>query len=71
MTAGADGATKFEIKDDHVMIYGKNSVFGRSFVVPTDVNDLGDGGHELSTIIGKVVFQDLRELLRDLEHQDE
>ena len=53
------------------MIYGKYSVVGRSFVVHADIDDLGNGGHELSTITGKVFCQDLRKLLRDLEHQDE
>ncbi len=34
------------------MIYGENSVIGRSFVVHADVDDLGDGGHELSPTTG-------------------
>ena len=71
VTAGADGVANFELEDDLVMIYGENSVVGRSFVVHADVDDLGDGGHELSPRTGKVFCQDLREHLRDLEHQVE
>ena len=52
MTAGADGVANFELEDDLVMIYGENSVVGRSFVVHADVDDLGDGGHELSPTTG-------------------
>ena len=52
VTAGADGVANFELEDDLVMIYGENSVVGRSFVVHADVDDLGDGGHELSPTTG-------------------
>ena len=52
VTAGADGVANFELEDDLVMIYGDNSVVGRSFVVHADVDDLGDGGHELSPTTG-------------------
>ena len=52
VTAGTDGVANFELEDDLVMIYGENSVVGRSFVVHADVDDLGDGGHELSPTTG-------------------
>ena len=52
VTAGADGVANFELEDNRVMIYGENSVVGRSFVVHADVDDLGDGGHELSPTTG-------------------
>ena len=52
VTAGSDGVANFELEDDLVMIYGENSVVGRSFVVHADVDDLGDGGHELSPTTG-------------------
>ena len=32
MTAGADSFMNFELKNDLFMIYGKNTVVGRSFV---------------------------------------
>ena len=71
MTAGADGVANFELEDDLVMIYGEYSVVGRSFLVHADVDDLGDGGHQLSQGTGKIFCQDQEEFLRDLEHQVE
>ena len=50
--AGDDGVAKYEREDGLVMLYGENSVIGRSFVVHADVDDLGEGGHELSKTTG-------------------
>ena len=52
VTAGDDGVANFEIEDELVTLFGENSVFGRSFVVHANVDDLGDGGHELSKTTG-------------------
>ena len=47
-----DGVGHFEIEDELVSLFGENTVYGRSFVVHADVDDLGDGGHELSKTTG-------------------
>ena len=52
VVAGDDGVAKFELEDHLVMLSGENTVIGRSFVVHADVDDLGDGGHELSPTTG-------------------
>ena len=52
VTAGEDGVAKYEIEDHLVMLCGDNSVIGRSFVVHAGVDDLGQGGHELSSTTG-------------------
>jgi len=43
-----------EIEDSLVSLWGdnKDKVFGRSFVVHAGVDDLGKGGHELSSTTG-------------------
>jgi Cu-Zn family superoxide dismutase len=41
-----------EIEDRLVSLWGDNKVFGRSFVVHAGVDDLGKGGHELSSTTG-------------------
>jgi len=50
--AGEDGVAEYEIEDHLVQLTGENSVIGRSFVVHADVDDLGEGGHELSKTTG-------------------
>ena len=47
--AGEDGTVEFEFTDHMVHI---NDVIGRSFVVHKDIDDLGKGGHELSSTTG-------------------
>ena len=49
---GEDGVGHYEIEDDLVSLFGVNTVYGRSFVVHADVDDLGDGGVELSKTTG-------------------
>ena len=50
--AGEDGNAKFELEDHLVSLTGEFSVIGRSFVVHAGVDDLGQGGHELSPTTG-------------------
>ena len=38
--------------DELVSLFGEDTVFGRSFVVHANVDDLGKGGHELSSTTG-------------------
>ena len=52
VTAGDDGIAKYELEDHLVSLHGPNTVYGRSFVVHADVDDLGKGGHELSSTTG-------------------
>ena len=52
MTAVEGQTATYEIEDELVMLYGETSVIGRSFVVHADVDDLGDGGVELSKTTG-------------------
>ena len=52
VTAGADGVATFELEDELVSLWGEHNVIGRSCVVHADVDDLGDGGHELSKTTG-------------------
>ena len=52
VTAGEDGVAKYEIEDHLVMLSGEKSVIGRSFVVHAGIDDLGQGGHELSKTTG-------------------
>mmetsp|Transcript_1231 Transcript_1231/g.2245 ORF Transcript_1231/g.2245 Transcript_1231/m.2245 type:complete len:161 (-) Transcript_1231:181-663(-) len=52
VVAGDDGKAVFELEDHLVHLTGPTSVIGRSFVVHADVDDLGDGGHELSKTTG-------------------
>ena len=52
VVAGDDGVAKFELEDHLVQLTGEHTVIGRSFVVHADVDDLGDGGHELSKTTG-------------------
>ena len=50
--AGADGIASFEISDPQISLSGEHSVIGRTFVCHADVDDLGQGGHELSPTTG-------------------
>ena len=50
--AGDDGVAVFELSDHQVTLRGEHSVLGRSFIVHAGVDDLGDGGHELSKTTG-------------------
>ena len=52
VVAGEDGVAEVEIEDSFVTLWGENTVFGRSFVVHANVDDLGKGGHELSSTTG-------------------
>ena len=47
-----DGSCHYEIDDELVSLWGDDNVYGRSFVVHANVDDLGDGGHELSKTTG-------------------
>ena len=50
--AGEDGTAKCEIEDHLVQLTGEYTVIGRSCVVHAGVDDLGKGGHELSSTTG-------------------
>eukprot|EP00271_Cylindrocystis_brebissonii_P021042 TRINITY_DN733_c0_g1_i4.p1 TRINITY_DN733_c0_g1~~TRINITY_DN733_c0_g1_i4.p1 ORF type:complete len:202 (-),score=36.76 TRINITY_DN733_c0_g1_i4:425-1030(-) len=52
ITAGADGVAEAELTDSQIPLSGENSVVGRAFVVHELVDDLGKGGHELSSTTG-------------------
>ena len=43
---------KVDLTDSHLSLSGANSILGRSVVVHADVDDLGQGGHELSKSTG-------------------
>ena len=50
--ADENGIVLFSISDHLIKLSGPNSVIGRSFVVHSNKDDLGDGGHELSKTTG-------------------
>ena len=50
--AGEDGIGRLNITDEKIMLYGENSIYGRSCVCHAGVDDLGEGGHELSPTTG-------------------
>ena len=52
VVAGEDGVAKYELEDHLVSLHGANTVYGRSFVVHAGIDDLGKGGHELSSTTG-------------------
>ncbi|CAH1799817.1 unnamed protein product [Owenia fusiformis] len=52
VTAGDDGVAKVEITDKLLNLVGPNSIIGRTVVVHDGVDDLGLGGHELSSTTG-------------------
>ncbi|KAF0517009.1 copper/zinc binding superoxide dismutase [Gigaspora margarita] len=50
--ASQDGIVKTKIIDKLLTLIGPNSVIGRTVIVHADVDDLGKGGHELSSTTG-------------------
>uniref|UniRef100_Q4JKA6 Superoxide dismutase [Cu-Zn] n=1 Tax=Rheum australe TaxID=284363 RepID=Q4JKA6_RHEAU len=52
ITAGADGTAAVNVVDSQIPLVGPNSIIGRAVVVHADPDDLGKGGHELSTTTG-------------------
>ncbi|KAK3098238.1 hypothetical protein FSP39_017493 [Pinctada imbricata] len=52
VTADASGKAVIDITDSQVTLTGPNSVIGRTVVVHADIDDLGKGGHELSSTTG-------------------
>ena len=49
---GDDGKAVLSMTDNLLMLYGPNSIIGRSVVCHAGVDDLGEGGHELSATTG-------------------
>jgi len=52
VVAGSDGVVEVEISDSQIPLTGPNSVVGRAFVIHELEDDLGKGGHELSSTTG-------------------
>uniref|UniRef100_A0A1C9EFZ1 Superoxide dismutase [Cu-Zn] n=1 Tax=Neoseiulus barkeri TaxID=573039 RepID=A0A1C9EFZ1_9ACAR len=52
LEAGDDGKAKVDIVDKLISLEGPHCIIGRSLVVHADVDDLGKGGHELSSTTG-------------------
>jgi superoxide dismutase, Cu-Zn family len=52
IVAGADGIAEGSVVDNLIKLSGEFSVIGRSMMVHADVDDLGKGGHELSSTTG-------------------
>jgi len=52
VVAGDDGVAKIDITDSMISLTGERSVLGRTMVIHADVDDLGQGGHELSKTTG-------------------
>lgn len=50
--AGDDGVAKLDISDTHISLSGDRNIIGRTMVIHADVDDLGQGGHELSKTTG-------------------
>ena len=50
--ANEDGVAHYDLDDHLIHLTGEHSVIGRSFVVHAGVDDLGQGGHELSPTTG-------------------
>lgn len=50
--ADDSGVAKVDLADKQISLSGKLSILGRTVVVHADVDDLGDGGHELSKSTG-------------------
>ena len=49
---GEDGTGTYYREDQLITLFGAYSVLGRSCVLHADVDDLGEGGHELSKTTG-------------------
>uniref|UniRef100_F4MI33 Superoxide dismutase [Cu-Zn] n=1 Tax=Phlebotomus perniciosus TaxID=13204 RepID=F4MI33_PHLPE len=52
IVAEANGVAKVAITDKQISLSGQYSVIGRTLVVHADPDDLGVGGHELSSTTG-------------------
>lgn len=52
VVAGPDGVAEATIVDSQIPLSGPNSVIGRAFVIHELEDDLGKGGHELSSTTG-------------------
>jgi superoxide dismutase, Cu-Zn family len=52
ITANADGVAEGSIVDNLIKLSGEFTVIGRSMMVHADCDDLGKGGHELSSTTG-------------------
>ncbi|XP_037079787.1 superoxide dismutase [Cu-Zn]-like isoform X2 [Pollicipes pollicipes] len=52
VTAGADGVAKVDMSDKLISLSGPLSIIGRTLVCHADLDDLGKGGHELSSTTG-------------------
>lgn len=52
VVAGDDGVVEVELSDSQIPLSGPNSVVGRAFVIHEAEDDLGKGGHELSSTTG-------------------
>ncbi|XP_067946911.1 superoxide dismutase [Cu-Zn]-like [Watersipora subatra] len=52
VTADASGKAAIGITDNQVTLVGPLSAIGRTVVIHADVDDLGKGGHELSSTTG-------------------
>jgi len=50
--ADASGVAKVNISDKVIALNGANNIIGRTLVVHADIDDLGVGGHELSSTTG-------------------
>jgi len=50
--ADKDGVVEVKLSDHLVSLVGVNSVIGRAFIVHENIDDLGKGGHELSSSTG-------------------
>jgi Cu-Zn family superoxide dismutase len=52
VVAGDDGVVEVELQDSQIPLSGPHSVVGRAFVIHEAEDDLGKGGHELSSTTG-------------------
>lgn len=50
--ADGKGVAKVDIVDNMISLEGEHNIIGRTLVVHADVDDFGDGGHELSKSTG-------------------
>jgi Cu-Zn family superoxide dismutase len=50
--ANAEGVAEGSITDSLIQLSGEHTVVGRSIMVHAGVDDLGKGGHELSSTTG-------------------
>lgn len=52
VVANDAGVAKVDISDKLISLMGEHSIIGRTLVVHADPDDLGLGGHELSSTTG-------------------